>query len=59
MGVNKIALTLEIQVKTVYAHLYSILVKSGCKSLIGFYALALPLTEIICRMDPAQNDMNE
>lgn len=59
MGVKKIALTLEIQVKTVYAHLYSILVKSGCKSLIGFYALALPLTEIICRMDPAQNDMNE
>lgn len=59
MGVKKIALTLNIQVKTVYAHLYSILVKSGCKNLIGFYALALPLTEIICRMNPAKNDIHK
>ncbi|MGK3142591.1 helix-turn-helix domain-containing protein [Pantoea sp. C2G6] len=56
MGAKKIALLLQIEVKTVYAHLYAILVKSGCRSLIGFYALALPLTELIFRMDSAQNN---
>ncbi|MGD9424197.1 helix-turn-helix domain-containing protein [Pantoea sp. NSTU24] len=55
MSTRKIALTLRIHVKTVYAHLYNILMKSGCKSLIGFYALALPLSEMICRFNAGQN----
>lgn len=55
MSTRKIALTLRIHVKTVYAHLYNILMKSGCKSLIGFYALALPLSEMLCRLSAGQN----
>ncbi|WP_417878272.1 helix-turn-helix domain-containing protein [Vibrio sp.] len=51
MSVKIISKELNIHIKTVYAHLYSVLVKSESKSLVYFYSLALPITRIIKNME--------
>lgn len=51
MSVRTISKELNVHIKTTYAHLYSVLVKSESKSLINFYSLALPLIRVIKRME--------